>query len=50
MSQQTETTDLKKKVQATGINIGTDTKTKSMRPFITQATNDGLYMIDTNIT
>ena len=50
MSQQTEITDLKKKVQATGINIGTDTKTKSMRPFITKATNDGLYMIDTNIT
>ena len=50
MSQQTETTDLKKKVLATGIRVGTDMKTKSMRPFITSASPEGLYMIDIDIT
>ena len=50
MSQQTETTDLKKKVLATGIRVGTDMKTKSMRPFITSASPEGLYMLDIDIT
>ena len=50
MSQQTETTDLKKKVLATGIRVGTDMKTKSMRQFINSASPEGLYMIDIDIT
>ena len=50
MSQQTEMTDIKKKVLATGIRVGTDVKTKSMRPFITSASPEGLYMIDVDIT
>ena len=50
MSQQTETTDLKKKVLATGIRDGADMKTKSMRPFINSASPEGLYMIDIDIT
>jgi small subunit ribosomal protein S2 len=45
MSQQTEINDLKKKVLATGIRVGTDMKTKSMRPFITSASPEGLYML-----
>jgi len=43
-------TDLKKKVLATGIRVGTDVKTKSMRPFINDASPEGLYMIDIDIT
>ena len=50
MSQQTEINDLKKKVLATGIRVGTDMKTKSMRPFITSASPEGLYMLDIDIT
>jgi len=37
MSQQTEATDIKKKVLATGIRVGTQVKTKFMKPFITKA-------------
>ncbi len=50
MSQQTEATDIKKKVLSTGIRVGTQVKTKFMKPFITKASPEGLYMLDLNIT
>ena len=50
MSQQSEISDIKKKVLATGIRVGTDMKTKSMRQFITSASPEGLYMLDIDIT
>lgn len=50
MSQQAEATDIKKKILATGIEIGTQVKTKFMSPFITTASPEGLYMLDLDIT
>jgi small subunit ribosomal protein S2 len=50
MSEQTEFTDLKKKVLSTGIRVGTQVKTKFMTPFITKASPEGLYMLDLDIT
>jgi len=50
MSELTETTDIKKKILATGIRVGTQVKTKFMKPFITKASPEGLYMIDLDIT
>ena len=50
MSQQAEATDIKKKILSTGIRVGTAVKTKFMKPFITQAGPDGLYMFDLDIT
>ncbi len=50
MSQQAETTDIKKKILSTGIRVGTQVKTKFMKPFITKASPEGLYMIDLEIT
>lgn len=50
MSQQAETTDIKKKILTTGIRVGTQVKTKFMRPFITKASPEGLYMLDLDIT
>ena len=50
MSQQTETPDIKKKILSTGIRVGTQVKTKFMKPFITKASPEGLYMIDLDIT
>ena len=50
MSQQAETTDIKKKILSTGIRVGTQVKTKFMRPFITKASPEGLYMLDLDIT
>ena len=50
MSQQAETTDIKKKILSTGIRVGTQVKTKFMQPFITKASPEGLYMIDLEIT
>ena len=50
MSQQTESTDIKKKVLSTGIRVGTQVKTKFMTPFITKASPEGLYMLDLDIT
>ena len=50
MSQQAEATDIKKKILATGIRVGTQVKTKFMRPFITTASPEGLYMLDLDIT
>ena len=50
MSQQTGTTDIKKKILTTGIRVGTQVKTKFMKPFITKASPEGLYMLDLDIT
>jgi small subunit ribosomal protein S2 len=50
MSQQSESTDLKKKVLSTGIRVGTQVKTKFMTPYITKASPEGLYMFDLDIT
>ena len=50
MSQQNETRDIKKKILSTGIRVGTQVKTKFMKPFITKASPEGLYMLDLDIT
>ena len=50
MSEQAETTDIKKKILATGIRVGTQMKTKFMKSFITKASPEGLYMLDIDIT
>ncbi len=50
MSGQAETIDIKKKILATGIRVGTQVKTKFMKSFITKASPEGLYMLDLDIT
>ena len=50
MSQQEGSTDIKNKVLSTGIRVGTQVKTKFMKPFITKASPEGLYMLDLDIT
>ena len=50
MSQQAETEDIKKKILSTGIRVGTQVKTKFMKPFITKASPEGLYIIDLDIS
>ena len=50
MSEQTEAIDIKKKILATGIRVGTQVKTKFMKPFITKASPEGIYMLDLDIT
>ena len=50
MSEQEEISDMKKKVLATGLRVGTNVKTKFMKPFITDASPEGLYMINLDIT
>ena len=50
MSKQNETPDIKKKILSTGIRVGTQVKTKFMKPFITKASPEGLYMIDLDIS
>ena len=50
MSEQAETTDIKKKILATGIRVGTQIKTKFMKSFITKASPEGLYMLNIDIT
>ena len=50
MSEQAEIVDIKKKVISTGIRVGTQVKTKFMKPFITKASPEGLYMLDIDIT
>jgi len=50
MSQQAEGQDIKKKILSTGIRVGTQVKTTFMKPFITKASPEGLYMIDLDIT
>lgn len=41
---------MEKYVLSTGIRVGTQVKTKFMIPFITKATNEGLYIIDSKKT
>ena len=50
MSEQEQTVDIKKKVISTGIRVGTQVKTKFMKPFITKASPEGLYMLDIDMT
>ncbi len=50
MSQQVETANIKKKILSTGIRVGTQVKTKFMKPFITKASPEGLYILDLDIT
>ena len=50
MSQQGATSDIKKKILSTGIRVGTQVKTKFMKPYITKASPEGLYRIDLDIT
>ena len=51
MSQQSaEGQDVKKRILSTGIRVGTPVKTTFMKPFITKASPEGLYMIDLDMT
>ena len=50
MSQQAEHEEIKKKILTTGIRVGTEVKTKFMIPYITQASPEGLYLFDLDIT
>ncbi len=50
MIKQEEPEHIEKYVLSTGIRVGTQVKTKFMIPFITKATNEGLYIIDSKIT
>ena len=50
MSQETEQEDIKKKILSTGIRVGTEVKTKFMIPYIVQASPEGLYLLDLDIT
>ena len=46
MSEQTEAIDIKKLIERSGLRVGTNVKTKFMKPFITKTTDEGLYMLD----
>ena len=50
MTQQNEIIDIKKKILSTGIRVGTAVKTKFMIPYVTQASPEGLYLMDLDIT
>lgn len=50
MSEQTETIDIKKLIERSGLRVGTNVKTKFMKPFITKTTDEGLYMLDGDMT
>jgi len=50
MSKHDEFEHMEKYVLSTGIRVGTQVKTKFMVPFITKATNEGLYIIDSKKT
>ncbi|MDE1826200.1 MAG: 30S ribosomal protein S2 [Thaumarchaeota archaeon] len=50
MTKQEEFEHMEKYVLSTGIRVGTQVKTKFMIPFITKATNEGLYIIDSKKT
>ena len=50
MTQEAEYEDTKKKLLSTGIRVGTEVKTKFMIPYITQASPEGLYLFDLDIT
>ncbi|MGI0066067.1 MAG: 30S ribosomal protein S2, partial [Nitrosotalea sp.] len=43
MSKQEDFEHMEKYVLSTGIRVGTQVKTKFMTPFVTKATNEGLY-------
>ena len=50
MSEQTEAIDVKKLIERSGLRVGTNVKTKFMKPFITKTTDEGLYMLDGDMT
>ncbi len=50
MTKQEDVEHMEKYVLSTGIRVGTQVKTKFMIPFITKATNEGLYIIDSKKT
>ena len=50
MSEQTETVDIKKLIERSGLRVGTNVKTKFMKSFITKTTDEGLYMLDGDMT
>ena len=50
MSEQTEAIDLKKLIERSGLRVGTNVKTKFMKSFITKTTDEGLYMLDGDMT
>ncbi len=50
MSKQEELGQVEKYILSTGIRVGTQVKTKFMIPFITKATNEGLYILDSKKT
>ncbi len=50
MAKQEEFEQMEKYMLSTGIRVGTQVKTKFMIPFITKATNEGLYIIDSKKT
>ena len=50
MSKQEDFEHMEKYVLSTGIRVGTQAKTKFMTPFVTKATNEGLYIIDSKKT
>ena len=50
MSEQTEVVDIKKLIERSGLRVGTNVKTKFMKAFITKTTDEGLYMIDGDMT
>jgi small subunit ribosomal protein S2 len=50
MSEQTETVDIGKLIERSGVRVGTNVKTKFMKSFITKTTAEGLYMLDGDMT
>ena len=50
MSQIAEQPEIKDKIIASGIRVGTVVKTKFMIPFITQSNPEGFYLLDLDIT
>ena len=50
MSEQTEAIDIKKLIERSGLRVGTNVKTKFMKSFITKTTDEGLYMLDGDMT
>ena len=50
MSQIAEHPEIKDKIIASGIRVGTVVKTKFMIPFITQSTPEGFYLLDLDLT
>jgi len=50
MSEQTEAVDIKKMIERSGLRVGTNVKTKFMKAFITKTTDEGLYMLDGDMT